>query len=116
MQSPGRTASLAVVLIFLKLVHEVAHGVACLHWGGRVKDCGVLFIVGVPLPYVNLSESCRFPSRWQRIATALAGVLMECLCAVFAILVWHFSESPYIDRLAADTVLAVAAGNPFFYF
>jgi len=112
--TPGRTAQLAQVLLALKLFHEMAHGIACHQWGGRVKDYGVALIFGVPLPYVDLSESCRFPLRRQRVAVAMAGMLAELFCASIAVFAWKLCESPTIDRIATDTVLAAVLGTLLF--
>ena len=61
----------------LKVFHESAHALACKRFGGYVREAGVLFLLFIPLPYVDLTSSWRFTSKWKRILTSSAGMLAE---------------------------------------
>jgi putative peptide zinc metalloprotease protein len=113
---------LAVVWLILKLLHESAHAVTCMHYGGTVPSAGVLLVVFTPLPFVDVTASWRFSSKWHRIATAAAGVYVELFIAALAIMLWSWSNSAVV-RHAALNVAATASvgsllinGNPLMRF
>jgi putative peptide zinc metalloprotease protein len=113
---------LAAVWLVLKVLHECAHGLTCIHFGGNVPSSGVLLVMFAPLPFVDVTASWRFPSKWQRIATAAAGVYFELFVAALAIIFWNWSNDAVV-RHAALNVAATAGvasllinGNPLMRF
>ena len=113
---------LAVVWLVLKILHEAAHGITCMHFGGNVPSAGVLLILFAPLPFIDVTASWRFPSKWQRIATAAAGVYFELFVAAVAIILWNWSNDSVV-RHGAMNVAATAGvasllinGNPLMRF
>ncbi|MEY2874655.1 MAG: hypothetical protein RLZZ373_2026 [Pseudomonadota bacterium] len=61
----------------MKVLHEVAHGLAIRHWGAQVPQWGVTLLMGTPVPYVDAGAAVALPSRWQRAAVAAAGIVVE---------------------------------------
>ncbi len=51
---------LAVVWLILKVLHETAHAVTCVHFGGTVPSAGVLLVVFTPLPFVERDRLLAF--------------------------------------------------------
>ena len=94
----GRWFWLIALWIALKLLHELAHGIACQRYGGEVPDAGVLILLFTPLPFVNVTSSWRFPNRWQRIVVAAAGMYVELFIAFLALICWSVQS----DSLTAD--------------
>ena len=45
----------------LKIIHEFSHALACKHYGGEVREMGVIFILFAPLAYVDVTSCWRFP-------------------------------------------------------
>jgi len=77
----------------LKVIHELAHGLACRRYGGSVPEAGILLLLFTPLAYVNVTSSWRFPSRWQRMKVAVAGMYVELFVAALAAIAWtQFEE------------------------
>lgn len=77
----------AVVFTAAAFAHEMAHGLACKHYGGKVTDVGVFLYYGViPAAYCDVSDSYLFPHRRQKIIVMLAGTLGH--VAVQAVM-WH---------------------------
>lgn len=81
-------AWIAATWLVLKVIHELSHAITCKHYGGRVPQFGILWLLLIPLPYVDVSSSWRFTSKAQRILTAAAGMMSEAMIAAIAILVW----------------------------
>ena len=106
----------------VKMLHEFGHAFAVRHWGGETHEIGVMFLVGVPVPYVDASSSSAFASRWQRALVGAAGVFVELFVAALAMFVW-VSVEPGAVRAIAFNVMMIAGvsslffnGNPFLRF
>jgi len=104
---------LAVVWLILKVLHETAHAVTCMHFGGTVPSAGVLLVVFTPLPFVDVTASWRFQSKWQRIATAAAGVYLELFVAASAIILWNWSGDSVVRHAALNVAATASVGSLF---
>ncbi len=113
-----------VVLLypFVKALHELGHAFAAKHWGAPVREIGVMFIIGMPVPYVDASATSAFPSKFSRMVVAAAGILVELALASLALLAF-LSIAPGVLKLAAFNVLAIGGistvlfnGNPLIRF
>jgi len=112
--SPHNLVILSLIWIALKLLHELSHALACYRHGGPVYEMGLLFILFVPLTYVNASSSWTFPSKWQRIHVAVAGMYMELFVAWIALIYWAIhSDSP--TALLAYNIVLVAGLNSLLF-
>jgi putative peptide zinc metalloprotease protein len=113
---------LGAVWLVLKILHETAHGVACMHFGGNVPSAGVLLILFAPLPFVDVTASWRSTSKWQRIATAAAGVYFELFVAAVAVILWNWSNDAVVRHGALNVAATAGAasllinGNPLMRF
>ncbi len=81
-------AAFAVALMFVKVLHESGHALACRHFGLRVPSIGVAFIVMWPVMYTDATEAWRLTSRRARVTIAAAGMLTELTIACYATLLW----------------------------
>ena len=95
---------LGISWVFLKLIHESAHGLACKRFGGTVREAGIILILFAPLAYVDVTSSLRFRSRWHRIVTAGAGIYAELFVAAIALLVWNISEPGVLKHVCHNVV------------
>lgn len=85
----GNLWVLGLLWVLLKAFHECWHGIVCRRFGGAVPEAGVtLLLLTTPLGYVNATSSISFPSKWQRIAVAAAGIYGELFLAAIAAVVW----------------------------
>lgn len=98
-------AWLALTSLILKVIHEIAHGVTCKKYGGRVRSCGILFLLMIPMPFVDVTSSWRFPSKWQRILTSAAGMLSELFIAAIACVVWASSAPGPLQYHAGNVII-----------
>lgn len=103
--SPGNLFSLWLAWFLLKLVHEFSHALTCYRYHGRVYEAGVMFILFFPLTYVNASSSWRFPSKWQRMHAAFAGIYAELFIAAIAVLGWAASPHSILGEMAHHVVI-----------
>jgi putative peptide zinc metalloprotease protein len=89
-------AWMLATLVGLKVVHELAHGLFCNRFGGSVKETGIVFILFIPMPYVDVTSCWSFASRWKRIAVAAAGMYVEVFIAALAAIAWSLSHDPVL--------------------
>ena len=59
-------------------------------------------MVFAPLPFVDVTASWRFSSKWHRIATAAAGVYLELFVAAVAIILWSCSSDSVVRHAALE--------------
>ena len=106
----------------VKLLHEFGHGLAVQRWGGETHEMGVMFLVGVPVPFVDATASSAFPSRSHRALVGAAGVFVELFLAALAMFLWVAIEPGAVRAIAFNVMLIAGVssllfnGNPFLRF
>lgn len=92
--------------LLLKLVHETAHGIASRRFGGTVREAGVLLLLFVPLPYVDVTSAWRCDSKWHRIIVSAAGMYAELFVAAVAACVWSQTHPGMLHQHAFHLMLS----------
>jgi putative peptide zinc metalloprotease protein len=110
----GNLLILWLIWFGLKLLHELFHALVCRRYGGKVYEAGVLFILFMPMTYVDATSSWTFPSRWQRIHVAVAGMFIELGVAWAAILFWAWHPDTTSGFIAHNTVLIAGISSLLF--
>jgi putative peptide zinc metalloprotease protein len=83
-------------LVVLKVIHELAHGLFCHRFGGQVRKAGIVLILLIPMPFVDVTSCWGFNSKWKRIAVAAAGMYAEIFVAAVAAIVWTQTSDPVL--------------------
>jgi putative peptide zinc metalloprotease protein len=83
----------------LKLVHELAHGLAVRVLGGKVSKAGILLLIFMPVPFVDASESSHFADRYQRMLVSAAGVMAELFLASLGLFLWLYSDQAWLQDI-----------------
>jgi putative peptide zinc metalloprotease protein len=106
------------VFPILKAFHEFGHATATKARGGEVHDLGLIFLVMLPVPYVEASASTTFRSKYQRALVGAAGVAFELFIAAIAFYLWMLAE-PGVFRAVLYNIMVIAGvstlifnGNP----
>ncbi len=76
-------ASVLVVYVLQMLAvagHELAHGLTCKHFGGRVPRLGLMLYLASFIFFCDTTAAWNFTSRRQRILVSLAGPLVTFAC------------------------------------
>ncbi len=113
---------LMLCYVGVKAVHELGHAYVVKHWGGDVHEIGVMFLVFMPVPYVDASDSMRFQSKWQRALVGAAGIIVEAFLAAVAMIVWLNAEDGLVRAFAFNVMLIGGVstflfnGNPLLKF
>jgi len=78
------------VLACVKLLHEMGHAVQAKRQGFSVPSGGVMFILGLPLPFVELSHGWQARQKNDRLVISAGGILAELYIAAWASLLFVF--------------------------
>lgn len=93
------------VVFLLIMAHEIAHGLACRHFGGEVREIGFMLIYFQPALYCNVSDAWLFPERSRRLLVGLAGPWFELMLWALAVLAWAVTAvETWINYLALIVV------------
>ena len=109
---------MALVYPCVKALHELGHGFVTKTRGGHVPEMGLMFLVFVPVPYVEASAASAFPSKYQRMAVGAAGIMVELFLAALAMYVWNSVEQGLVHAIAYNVMLIAGVstllinGNP----
>ena len=89
--------------------------------GGSCREMGLMFLVFIPVPYVDASESVTLPGKWQRMLIGAAGMIAELGLAAIAVPVWvasfagwlppeHFNRDWHAHEMLFGYLGAIVAG------
>jgi putative peptide zinc metalloprotease protein len=97
--------------------HELGHGHACKHYGGRVTSMGFLLIYLTPAFYTDLGEAQVRASRYQRLIISLAGAWSELyICAVATFVWWGTSPDTAAHEVAYMMMLITGIASVLINF
>ncbi len=103
MGAGGSIGLLLVVVSLTKIIHELAHALTCKHFGGECREIGVMFLVGIPCLYCDVSDAWLLDRRWKRIFVSAAGMAAEVTLAALATMIWVFT----IDGAVRDVCVTI---------
>lgn len=103
-----------LLTILVIALHELGHAFTLKHYGGIVKEIGLLFMCLIPGCYADTTDQYSFVRRKQRVIVVAAGVLIQVTIWAFAVWMWLFSQSnpvwhqtSYLLMLAALLTVAI---------
>lgn len=120
--APQNLLLLLLAFPFVKALHELGHAYAVKHWGGEVHQIGIMFLVFMPIPFVDASASAGFRSKRQRALVGAMGMLVEVFLASLAMFVWLNVEPGLVKALAYNVMIIAGIstllfnGNPLLRF
>jgi putative peptide zinc metalloprotease protein len=106
-KSWGDVAIFYVLAVLTMGWHEIGHGHACKHYGGRVPSMGFLLIYLTPAFYTDTSEGYIKGSRIQRLIISLAGVWSELMICAVATVIWWGTTSGTVVHEASYFVMLI---------
>jgi putative peptide zinc metalloprotease protein len=109
-------------LIFVKIMHELAHAYTAVRYGCNIPTMGVAFLVMFPMLYTDTSDTWRIKEPGSRMYVGGAGMLMELYIAAIATFCWGFLPDGIFKSAAfilatTSWILSLAINlNPFMRF
>ncbi len=109
-------AAIILSLFILISLHELAHGVMCRYYGGRVTDVGFLLMYFQPCFYCNVSDAWLFEKKSQRLAVTWAGPYFQLILLSMAVIVWRLTVPGTVVNLLARMIVIVSWLSYLFNF
>ncbi len=97
--TPNNLPFLYMSFVFIKILHEAGHAFACKIFGnregggGEVHSVGIMFLVFIPVPFVDASSAWALRSKTGRVVIGTAGMMMEMAVASIAAIIWANTDS-----------------------
>jgi putative peptide zinc metalloprotease protein len=120
--APWSFAILALIYPIMKALHELGHAYTTKFYGGEVHEIGLMFLLFMPVPYVDASASLAFENKWHRAFVAAAGIIVELILAAGALVIWTLAEPGFVRDLALQVAIMGGVstllfnGNPLLRF
>ena len=126
--APDNLVLLYLSIVIIKICHEFGHAFACKRFGrlngsgGEVHVMGVMFLVFVPLPYVDASTAWAFRRKWHRAVVGMSGIMVELMAAAIAAMVWANTSTGTLHIIAYNVIFIASIstllfnGNPLLRF
>jgi putative peptide zinc metalloprotease protein len=86
--APSNLPFLWLSFVLIKAFHELGHGFAAKHHGAEVHRMGIMFLVFMPVMYVDATPVWAFPRKWPKVFVGAAGVMTELFIASLALFGW----------------------------
>ena len=126
---PKNLPLLYLSLAAVKIFHEFGHAFACKRFGqlaggaGEVHVMGVMFLVFMPLPYMDASSAWALADKWRRVVVGAAGMFVELAVAAVAAIVWAGTSPDAAIHGICYNIMFIASvssllfnGNPLLRF
>jgi len=104
-------AAFWVLGLALMPIHEIAHGLTCKHYGGRVTEMGFMLIYLSPAFFTDTTQGMVTGDRRQRLMISVAGVWSELIiCFVATTLWWGTPAGTAVHDFAYTIILITGIG------
>ena len=113
-KSQSWVLTLAFVIGLTKIAHELAHAVTCKAFGAECREIGVMFLVGIPCLYCDVSDAWMLPQRWKRIMVSAAGMAAEIALASVATILWWFSAEGVVRDVCVTVMIVCSVSTLMF--
>ncbi len=102
---PGAIPTFILVALAVTILHELAHGFTCKHYGGEVHEMGFLLIYFMPAFYCNVSDAWLFEDRSRRLWVSAAGTIFQLFHYAMAAIAWAFLKpGTWLSQACAMTI------------
>ncbi|MEO6181534.1 MAG: efflux RND transporter periplasmic adaptor subunit, partial [Verrucomicrobiota bacterium] len=82
-------------------LHELAHGLTCKRFGGKVHEIGFLLLYFQPAFFCNVSDAWLFREKSRRLWVTFAGAYFEIFLWAAATVIWRVTDfSTWINYIA----------------
>jgi len=73
-----------------------------------------MFLVFLPVPYVDATGSASFGQKWQRALVGAAGIIVELLLSAIALFIWLNAEEGLVRAFAFNVMVIGGVSTVFF--
>ncbi|MGD0508498.1 MAG: HlyD family efflux transporter periplasmic adaptor subunit [Terriglobales bacterium] len=87
-KSGGDLLEFWILFSAMGFLHESFHGLTCKHFGGNVEKMGFTLMYFAPSFYCDVTQVWIYGTKWQRIATVIAGIWGDLILCFLATVIW----------------------------
>lgn len=99
--------SFALLLYASLVVHETAHGLTCVHYGGEVNDMGIMLRYLALFPYCKLNDLLVIRQRSHRAAIVVAGPAASLIIMTPFVPIFWLAADGSLMKLTSALMLTV---------
>lgn len=114
LRDPARLGWIYLALFVVMAVHEFGHAAICHALGGPVHQLGLMFYMGMPFGYCDVSAAHLLPRRRDRVAVSLGGLYYQVGLSALATLAWGLAPLPPGVRAWALDLAILGGGSILF--
>ena len=120
--TPQNLILLWFVYPVVKALHELGHAYTTKLSGGEVHEIGIMFLVFMPVPYVDVSSAWGFRDKGKRMLVGASGIAVEMFLGALALFVWLNVQPGAVHAIAYNVMLISGVstllfnGNPLLRF
>jgi len=103
------------ILIVIKAIHEIGHGLTSKHFDCEVHEMGILFLVFMPCAYCDVSDSWMISQKRRRMWITAAGIVVEIMLASLATYVWALTQPKTPLNQIALNIMVIASLNSLMF-
>lgn len=108
---------LFLILAFVIAIHESAHALTCMNFGGEVTEMGFMLIFFAPAFYANVSDAYLFDKKWHKYWVTLAGGYSElCICSAAVFTWWLSAPDTPIHHIAYSVMVFAGVSTIIFNY
>lgn len=85
----GSYITIYIMLLMTTVVHEIAHGMVCKHYGGRVKQMGAMLFYLSPAMFCDVSDTYKFKKKSHKLAVLFAGIYSQWIMTSIALVIYY---------------------------
>lgn len=104
---------MTLIIVVVKIVHELGHAVACQKFGGECFEIGVLLLAFFPTLYCDVTDSWTFADRWKRIMVSFAGIYIEIILATISAVLWLLTGPGLANSIFFNIVVMCSVNTLF---
>lgn len=112
--APDNLFLLYLGIAIIKIFHELGHASICKRFGGEVHTIGIMFLLFIPLPYVDATSSWSFNQKWRRILVSSGGMITEFFLGAVACIIWAYSPPGVIHAISYNMIFAATFSTLMF--
>ena len=118
--NPQNLVFLYISVIIIKICHEFGHAFSCKRFGrlngsgGEVHTMGIMFLIFIPLPFVDASSAWAFRRKWHRAIVGMSGVMVELFCAAIAVFIWVNTSTGTLHIIAYNIIFIASVSTLLF--
>lgn len=89
-----------LIIFFLLIIsltaHELAHAVCCVHYGGEVKNMGIVLFFLFPTLFCDVTRTYMFKNKYHKVFVSLAGVACQLAMGSVVLLIYMLTGAEYL--------------------